>query len=624
MAHVLSAVEGTVVDVVPIKRALVSVSDKTGIVEFCTALQKNYGTQLLSTGGTAKKLRESGLDVMDVSEFTGGAECLDGRVKTLHPKIHGGLLAVRGNASHDADMKAQGMSNIDMTILNLYPFEATMKRENVTFEQCVENIDIGGPSMMRSTAKNHVSTTIVTDPSQYNDLLEELAANNGGTTLKTRKTCAAKAFALSAKYDGMIASYFAKQLSEPDTFQKDVVCPRVYSPEFKLKYGCNPHQKPAMVLSRLGEKLPFEVLNGTPGYINLLDAANAWQLVKELKEATGLAAAASFKHVSPAGAAVAVPLTDVECKAYEVTDATKASLTPVSLAYLRARNADPMCSFGDFSAVSDVVDEQTALYLKKEVSDGIVAPGYTPEALAILKAKKKGRFIVLEATKDYEPGTAEYREVYGMTFSQKRNDTVLTNEHMANVVTDGSKCAPVDENAVRDMIVASICVKYTQSNSVGFSKDGMMVGVGAGQQSRVDCVKLAGRKVQTWYLRQHPKVLALPFKEGTKRQDRVNARVRYIEGDFTDEEKVRWNANFDTVPEPLTEDEKQEFLKGSTGIAISSDAFFPFRDSIDHASKLGVSYVAQPGGSVQDGAVTEACNDYGIAMCHTGVRLFHH
>ncbi len=601
-----------------------SVSDKTGIVEFCTALQKNYGTQLLSTGGTAKKLRESGLDVMDVSEFTGGAECLDGRVKTLHPKIHGGLLAVRGNASHDADMKAQGMSNIDMTILNLYPFEATMKRENVTFEQCVENIDIGGPSMMRSTAKNHVSTTIVTDPSQYNDLLEELAANNGGTTLKTRKTCAAKAFALSAKYDGMIASYFAKQLSEPDTFQKDVVCPRVYSPEFKLKYGCNPHQKPAMVLSRLGEKLPFEVLNGTPGYINLLDAANAWQLVKELKEATGLAAAASFKHVSPAGAAVAVPLTDVECKAYEVTDATKASLTPVSLAYLRARNADPMCSFGDFSAVSDVVDEQTALYLKKEVSDGIVAPGYTPEALAILKAKKKGRFIVLEATKDYEPGTAEYREVYGMTFSQKRNDTVLTNEHMANVVTDGSKCAPVDENAVRDMIVASICVKYTQSNSVGFSKDGMMVGVGAGQQSRVDCVKLAGRKVQTWYLRQHPKVLALPFKEGTKRQDRVNARVRYIEGDFTDEEKVRWNANFDTVPEPLTEDEKQEFLKGSTGIAISSDAFFPFRDSIDHASKLGVSYVAQPGGSVQDGAVTEACNDYGIAMCHTGVRLFHH
>jgi len=608
----------------------VSVSDKTGIVDFCTALQKNYGTELLSTGGTAKALRESGLDVRDVSDFTGGAECLDGRVKTLHPKIHGGLLAVRGNAQHDADMKAQGMSNIDMTILNLYPFEATMKRENVTFEQCVENIDIGGPSMMRSTAKNHVATTIVTNPNQYDALLEELAEHNGGTTLKTRKNCAAKAFALSAKYDGMIASYFAEQIKkekendEPETFTRDVVVPRVYAPEFKLKYGCNPHQKPASILSRMGDKLPFEVLNGTPGYINLLDAANAWQLVRELREATGLASAASFKHVSPAGAAVAVPLTDVECKAYEVTEETRASLTPVSLAYLRARNADPMCSFGDFSAVSDVVDEQTALYLKKEVSDGIVAPGYTPEALAILKSKKGGRFIVLEATKDYEAGTDEYREVYGMTFCQKRNDTVLTSEHMGTVVTDTARCAPVTDAAVRDLIVASICVKYTQSNSVGFSKDGMMVGVGAGQQSRVDCVKLAGRKVQTWYLRQHPKVLALPFREGVKRQDRVNARVRYIEGDFTDEEKIRWNAMFSEVPEALTDDEKQEFLAHSTGIAISSDAFFPFRDSIDHASKLGVSYVAQPGGSVQDGQVTEACNDYGIAMCHTGVRLFHH
>eukprot|EP00534_Pseudo-nitzschia_fraudulenta_P005170 CAMPEP_0201137292 /NCGR_PEP_ID=MMETSP0850-20130426/55330_1 /ASSEMBLY_ACC=CAM_ASM_000622 /TAXON_ID=183588 /ORGANISM="Pseudo-nitzschia fraudulenta, Strain WWA7" /LENGTH=634 /DNA_ID=CAMNT_0047408633 /DNA_START=39 /DNA_END=1943 /DNA_ORIENTATION=+ len=634
MAHVLSAVEGTVTDVVPIKRALVSVSDKTGIVGFCKALQETHGTELLSTGGTAKKLREAGLAVTDVSEFTGGAECLDGRVKTLHPKIHGGLLAVRGNAAHDADMRAQGMSNIDMTILNLYPFEETMKRENVTFEQCVENIDIGGPSMMRSTAKNHVSTTIVTDPDQYGDLLEEIAANNGGTTHATRKKCAARAFALSAKYDGMIASYFAEQLQKDAAagagdaaavFAKDVVSPRIYSPEFRLKYGCNPHQKPAMVLSRLNEKLPFAVLNGTPGYINLLDAANAWQLVKELKEATGLAAAASFKHVSPAGAAVAVPLTDVECKAYEVTEETRALLTPVSLAYLRARNADPMCSFGDFSAVSDIVDEQTARYLKKEVSDGIVAPGYTPEALELLKTKKGGRFIVLEATKDYDAGTNEYREVYGMTFCQKRNTTVLTRDHVTSkIVTDASKCAPVDEAAIRDLIVASICVKYTQSNSVGFSKDGMMVGVGAGQQSRVDCVKLAGRKVQTWYLRQHPKVLALPFREGTKRQDRVNARVRYIEGDFTDEEKIRWNAFFDTVPEPLTESEKEEFLKGSKGIAISSDAFFPFRDSIDHASKLGVSYVAQPGGSVQDAPVTEACNDYGIAMCFTGVRLFHH
>mmetsp|Transcript_25056 Transcript_25056/g.41069 ORF Transcript_25056/g.41069 Transcript_25056/m.41069 type:complete len:343 (-) Transcript_25056:653-1681(-) len=341
----------------------------------------------------------------------------------------------------------------------------------------------------------------------------------------------------------------------------------------------------------------------------------------ELKQATGLAAAASFKHVSPAGAAVAVPLTDVECQAYEVTPETRATLTPVSLAYLRARNADPMCSFGDFSAVSDEVDEATAKYLKKEVSDGIVAPSYTPEALEILKSKKGGKFIILEATPNYNPGDLEYREVYGMTFSQKRNDVVIGKEHMEKVVTSKKD---LDEAAVRDLIVASICIKYTQSNSVGFSKDGMMVGVGAGQQSRVDCVKLAGRKVETWYLRQHPKVLGLPFKEGVKRQDRVNARVRYIEGDFTAEEKVRWEAQFTSVPEPLTEQEKAQFLSNSKGISISSDAFFPFRDSIDHASKLGVSYVAQPGGSVQDEQVTEACNEYGMAMCFTGVRLFHH
>jgi len=633
MATILSAVKGDVVDVVPVKRCLISVSDKSGIVELCTALQQKYHVELLSTGGTAKKLRSAGLTVLDVAEYTGGAECLDGRVKTLHPKIHGGLLAVRGNPSHTQDMTEQGMSYIDMTILNLYPFEETMKKDGVTFEQCVENIDIGGPSMMRSTAKNHVSTTIVTSPNQYANLLEELEKTNGGTTLKLRKQFAAKAFALSAKYDSMIASYFATQLAKEEegaattTFTKDVV-PRVYQPEFPLKYGCNPHQKPASILSLKDKPLPFSVLNGTPGYINLLDASNAWQLVVELKEGTGgLAAAASFKHVSPAGAAVAVPLTDVECQAYEVTEETRSSLTPVSLAYLRARNADPMCSFGDFSAVSDIVDEQTAKYLKKEVSDGIVAPGYTPEALALLKTKKGGKFIILEATPDYVPPVNEYREVYGMTFQQKRNDVVLTKDHfVSKVVTDPTKHSlEVDEAAIRDMIVASICVKYTQSNSVGFSKRGMMVGVGAGQQSRVDCVKLAGRKVQTWCLRQHPKVLGLNFKAGVKRQDRVNARVRYIEGDFTAEEKLRWDAFFDEIPELLTAEEKSEFLeKESTGIALSSDAFFPFRDSIDHASKLGVSYVAQPGGSIQDTHVTEACNEYGIAMCFTGVRLFHH
>jgi len=280
-----------------------------------------------------------------------------------------------------------------------------------------------------------------------------------------------------------------------------------------------------------------------------------------------------------------------------------------------------MCSFGDFAAVSDVVDEDTAKILKKEVSDGIVAPGYTEEALALLKTKKGGKFIILKGTEGFVPSPVEYREVYGMTFSQKRNDILITKDHMSNVVTPSKE---LSEGAVRDLIVASICVKYTQSNSVGFAKDGMMVGVGAGQQSRVDCVKLAGKKVKTWYLRQHPKVLALKFNDGVKRQDRVNARVRYIEGDFTPEEKIRWEAQFSTIPDPLTDEEKDAFMKVTEGVTLSSDAFFPFRDSIDHASKVGVSFVAQPGGSVMDSQVIKSCEEYGMEMCFTGVRLFHH
>jgi len=623
MAHILSAVAGSKADVVPITRALISVSDKTDIVPFCEYLASK-DVQLLSTGGTAAKLRSAGLTVTDVSEHTESPECLDGRVKTLHPKIHGGLLGVRGNADHEAQMKELGIDKIDMTILNLYPFEQTVKNGG-DFDKCVENIDIGGPSMLRSTAKNHAATTIVTSPTQYEEVMTCMK-ENGGTTLELRKRFAARAFALSASYDSTIANWFSEQLTTTATTTPAPVTTRVYQPEYALKYGCNPHQKPASISSRLSTSdtpsLPFSVLNGTPGYINLLDATNAWQLVSELREATSLPAAASFKHVSPAGAAVAVPLSKTECEAYEVTEEAAENLTPVALAYLRARNADPMCSFGDFAAVSDVVDEATAMILKKEVSDGIIAKGYTPEALVILKGKKGGKFIILEANDGYDPGELEYREVYGMTFSQKRNDMIIRTDNMKNVVTADKDA--VTDGVVRDMLVASICVKYTQSNSVGFAKDGMMVGVGAGQQSRVDCVKLAGRKVRTWYLRQHEKVLGLKFKAGVKRQDRVNARVRYIEGDFTKEERVRWEAQFEVVPEDLTTSEKEEFMAKSDGVTISSDAFFPFRDSIDHASKYGVSYVVQPGGSVQDGQVTSACEEYGMSMCFTGIRLFHH
>ena len=605
-------------DVVPVTRALISVSDKTGIVDLASFLASNK-VELLSTGGTAKALRDAGLEVIDVSDFTGAPECLDGRVKTLHPKVHGGILGVRGNATHEAEMTANGIQKIDMVVLNLYAFEATVASGG-NFNQCIENIDIGGPSMLRSTAKNHAFTTIVTSPDQYKEVICTMKQQNGGTTLELRRRYAARAFALSASYDSAIALWFSKQLTI-DT-SADVVVTRAYKQEFALKYGCNPHQNPAMIYSSLNNKLPFEVLNGTPGYINLLDAANAWQLVKELHEATGYAAAASFKHVSPAGAAIAaVPLSDTECAAYEV--ANPSNLTPVALAYVRARNADPMCSFGDFVAVSDIVDEATALVLKKEVSDGIIAPGFTMEALDILSKKKGGKFILLRAVAGYEPEDMEYREVFGMTFAQKRNNALFTKEFVNSkkLVTNGS----LNDAAIRDMIVASICVKYTQSNSVGFAKDGMMVGVGAGQQSRVDCVKLAGRKVRTWFLRQHPKVLSLKFQPTVKRQDRVNARVRYIEGDFTKEEKVRWEAEFSEVPDPLGDDEKEEFLlQNLTGVTLSSDAFFPFRDSIDHASKLGVTFVVQPGGSILDDEVSAACDEYGMAMCLTNLRLFHH
>jgi len=352
----------------------------------------------------------------------------------------------------------------------------------------------------------------------------------------------------------------------------------------------------------------------------LLDAANAWQLVRELRIATNLPAAASFKHVSPAGAAVAVPLSEVESEAYEM-HTRKIELTPSALAYLRARQADPMSSFGDFAALSDHVDVETAKVLKTEVSDGIVAPSYAPEALEILSAKKGGNFIVLQADPNYSAPENEYREVFGMGFMQKRNDIILTEETLAKVVT---KENTLSESAKRDLLVGSISLKYTQSNSVGYAINGQMVGVGAGQQSRVDCAKLAGRKVKIWYLRQHPKVLGMKFKSGIKRQARINARVRYIEGDFSEIERKTWETQFDEIPEPLTEAEKNDFMASLSGVALSSDAFFPFRDSIDVASKLGVSYVAQAGGSVQDPQIIEACDEYKMAMAMTGQRLFHH
>eukprot|EP01123_Difflugia_compressa_P002078 TRINITY_DN12802_c0_g1_i1.p1 TRINITY_DN12802_c0_g1~~TRINITY_DN12802_c0_g1_i1.p1 ORF type:complete len:413 (+),score=88.90 TRINITY_DN12802_c0_g1_i1:37-1239(+) len=392
---------------------------------------------------------------------------------------------------------------------------------------------------------------------------------------------------------------------------------REYTFNRTLKYGCNPQQTPASIYSIKGTEEAFKVLNGNPGYINLLDALNAYQLVREARDSLGVPAAASFKHVSPAGVGLAVPLTEAEKKAYEVNE----ELSGLALAYTRARNADPMSSYGDFAAMSDPVDIETAKKLKFEVSDGIIAPGFSPEALEILKAKKSGGYVILEANPNYKPPEIEYREVYGVVFAQRRNQVKIDQTTLDNVKTNITQFPP---EAKRDLILAQIAVKYTQSNSVGFAINGQMIGIGAGQQSRVDCTKLAGRKVTTWFLLQHPKVLGLPFKKEVKKVARVNARVRYIEGDFTDAEKQEWNGNFESVPPPLTQQEKDEWLSTLTGVSCSSDAFFPFRDGIDTCARYGVSYVVQPGGSQADDSVIKACNEYKMVMAFSNLRLFHH
>ena len=388
--------------------------------------------------------------------------------------------------------------------------------------------------------------------------------------------------------------------------------------ELELKYGCNPNQKPASVFMKEGE-LPFTVLNGKPGYINLLDAMNSWQLVQELKEATGLPAAASFKHVSPAGAAVAAPLSDLLQKVYFVEGV---ELSPIATAYIRARGADRMSSYGDFVALSDECDAQTASFLAREVSDGIIAPSYSPEALEILKGKRKGTYLVLQMDKAYEPAELEQKEVFGITFEQKRNTVKLDEECLKDIPTQNKV---IDEAAKRDLLIALITLKYTQSNSVCYAKDGQAIGIGAGQQSRVHCTRLAGNKADVWHLRQHPKVLALPFKAEVRRPDRDNAIDVYISEEWEDLlETDDWKRVFTEKPEPLTREEKKEYLKGITGVSLGSDAFFPFGDNVERAHKSGVSYIAQSGGSIRDDNVIETADKYNIAMAFTHIRLFHH
>ncbi|KAI8611404.1 cytidine deaminase-like protein [Chytriomyces sp. MP71] len=591
------------------KYALLSVSDKKDLLVLARGLVE-VGIKLIASGGTAKAIRDAGLEVSDVADITKAPEMLGGRVKTLHPAVHGGILA-QSTDKDKKDMEDREYAYIDYVVCNLYPFTQTIAKDGVTIAEAVEEVDIGGVTLLRAAAKNHARVTIISDPADYHKFLAELKASHekdGAPSVseKTRKHFALKAFEMTSEYDTAISGYFRQQYAGQGSHQ------------LVLRYGANPHQKPAQVFNPRGE-LPFQVLAGSPGYINLLDALNSWALVKELAAATGHPAAASFKHVSPAGAAVATPLTEDEKKIFGVDDLS-VPLTPLSTAYARARGADRMSSFGDWIALSHTCDLATAKIISREVSDGVIAPGYDADALEVLKGKKGGKYTVLQMDASYEPPAQETREVYGLSMSQRRNDVEITKALFENIVTKGT--APLTEDNLRDLVVATIALKYTQSNSVCYAKNGMTVGLGAGQQSRIHCTRLAGDKADNWWYRHHPKVLALKFKKEVKRADKSNAIDLYVTRQITDQHA--WDALFETKPSAFTEQDQREWKKEMTGLVVASDAFFPFSDNVERAASSGVVAIAAPSGSVQDKIVIDCAEKHKITVAHTTLRLFHH
>lgn len=500
---------------------------------------------------------------------------LAGRVKTLHPAVHAGILA-RNLASDEKDLAEQHIDKVDYVICNLYPFKDTVAKINVTVPEAVEEIDIGGVTLIRAAAKNHSRVTILSDPNDYAEFLKELEA--GDVKESSRQLYALKAFEHTADYDAAISDFFRKQYAA-DGLQY-----------MGLRYGANPHQKPAAAYVKEGN-LPFKVLCGSPGYINLLDALNSWPLVKELKRALDKPAAASFKHVSPAGAAIGLPLTAEEKKVYFVEDIPGIDESGLAQAYARARGADRMSSFGDFIALSDTVDVATASIISKEVSDGVIAPGYDDAALEILRKKKGGRYLVLQMDPEYEPSPKEMRTVYGITLAQNRNDFEISPKSFGTVITP--KDANVPESALRDLTVATIALKYTQSNSVCYATRGHVVGLGAGQQSRIHCTRLAGDKADNWWLRFHPRVLAIKWKKGTKRPDKSNAIDLLVNGQLATSgpEREAWNNTFEEIPKDFTPEEKEEWLSKLTDVAVSSDAFVSIVDPTCTGQSLTVDLV---------------------------------
>ncbi|WFD44230.1 bifunctional phosphoribosylaminoimidazolecarboxamide formyltransferase/IMP cyclohydrolase [Malassezia psittaci] len=593
----------------PRPTAILSVYDKTGLIELAKGLAAK-NVRLLGSGGTARAVREAGIEIGDVSDITKAPEMLQGRVKTLHPAVHGGILARTNLDSDRKDLDEQNIAPIDIVVCNLYPFEETISRDPApSIAQAVEEIDIGGVTLIRAAAKNHDRVWVLCDPKDYGRFLSEYG-QEGDNAQASRNLFALKGFTHTATYDEAISNYFRKEYASP---------PHEPVQQITLRYGANPHQKPAQAFVTEGA-LPFKALGGSPGYINLLDGLNAWALVKELREATNLPAAASFKHVSPAGAAVAVPLSDIEARACFVQDL--GPLSPLATAYARARGADRMSSFGDFIALSDKVDRQTAKIISREVSDGVIAPAYDQDALDLLLPKKGGKYCVLQMDPNYVPSVRESRQVYGITLEQRRNDLKITPELFKERVSNRKD---IPENSILDMMVATIALKYTQSNSVCYTLHGQVIGLGAGQQSRIHCTRLAGSKADNWWLRQHPRVLDLPFKKGTKRPEKSNAIDLFVEGTkLNGKEREEWEQLFESVPEPLSSSERESHASGLKDVVVASDAFFPFPDNVHRAARSGATYIAAPGGSVMDDACVSAADQHNMVVARTNVRLFHH
>ncbi|KAI6175366.1 AICAR transformylase/inosine monophosphate cyclohydrolase [Aphelenchoides bicaudatus] len=609
----------------PIILAVLSVSDKSGLLDLAASLSKN-GLQLVASGGTSKMLKDAGLEVKDVSEITNFGEMLGGRVKTLHPAVHAGILA-RETKEDLKEMEAKNFQLVQFVVCNLYPFEQTVKKPDCSLDTAVENIDIGGVTLLRAAAKNHSRVTVLCDPKDYPKLIEELNENKGQTTAQTRQKLALKAFEHTASYDESIGGYMRHQFGGNG---------QRYLP---LRYGMNPHQSSDAELYTLQANMPIKVLNGAPGYINILDGLNAWQLVAELALATDMPAAASFKHVSPAGAAIGLPLNEAEAYACFVNDLPLDTKKPsLAAAYARARGADRMSSFGDFVALSDRCDELTAKIISREVSDGVIAPEYDDAALSLLAKKKNGNYTI---DPEYLPGEDEIRTIFGLKLKQKRNAAIITPETFQNVVSENKDASfksnlrfdfncllfQLPKSAIDDLLVATIAVKYTQSNSVAFAQRGQLIGIGAGQQSRIHCTRLAGEKAANWWLRQHPRILELPWKANVKRAEKSNAIDQLVSGihEFAPlNEQNHWNNFFTESVQAFTLEERREWLGKLQNVVISSDAFFPFRDNIDCAKQFGVKYIASPGGSNRDEDIIEAANQHGMVLVHTGLRLFHH